>query len=284
MERLSYKNMVNIIPMAGLGSRFSKEGYLLPKPLIPVSGKPMIIHSIRQMPKADKWIFIVRKEHVEEYSINKIIQAEIKDAIIIEIEETTEGQASTCMLAMSHVDDNDEVFVAACDNSFLFNEKKFNELREREDVDAVVWTFTQDTLLADNPQAWGWIKVAEDGEIVEDVSVKIPVSETPFKDHAVVATFYFKRAGDFKDAYNAMYAENYRINNEFYVDSIPIFMNKLGKKSVIFDVDLYVGWGKPGDLYQYQLKEFEYQLKKVKHEISDGPWDNFFALIEKNGK
>ena len=269
--------------MAGLGSRFSKEGYLLPKPLIPVSGSPMIIHAIRQMPKADKWIFLVRKEHIEEYSIDKIIRAEIKDAVIVEVKENTEGQASTCMLAMPHIDDDDEIFIAACDNSFLFDQKKFDELRERKDVDAVVWTFTKDTLLTDNPQAWGWVKVGEDRETIEDMSVKVPVSDTPFNDHAVVATFYFKRASDFKNVYDKMYAENYRINNEFYIDSMPIFMNEIDKKSVIFDVDLYVGWGKPSDLYQYQLKELEYQLKKMNQEILDSKWDTFFALLEKNG-
>ena len=31
-----------VIPMAGAGSRFQKAGYKLPKPLIPVLGKPMI--------------------------------------------------------------------------------------------------------------------------------------------------------------------------------------------------------------------------------------------------
>jgi NDP-sugar pyrophosphorylase family protein len=35
--------MINIvIPMAGRGSRFSKAGYELPKPLLPVQGRPMI--------------------------------------------------------------------------------------------------------------------------------------------------------------------------------------------------------------------------------------------------
>ena len=35
--------MLNIvIPMAGAGSRFAREGYVDPKPLIPVEGVPMI--------------------------------------------------------------------------------------------------------------------------------------------------------------------------------------------------------------------------------------------------
>ena len=35
--------MLNIVvPMAGAGSRFALQGFKDPKPLIPVSGKPMI--------------------------------------------------------------------------------------------------------------------------------------------------------------------------------------------------------------------------------------------------
>lgn len=33
--------MINlVIPMAGRGSRFSKQGYTLPKPLVELDGKP----------------------------------------------------------------------------------------------------------------------------------------------------------------------------------------------------------------------------------------------------
>ena len=39
--------MINIIiPMAGLGSRFSKNGIKTPKPLIRVDGKTLIEHSV----------------------------------------------------------------------------------------------------------------------------------------------------------------------------------------------------------------------------------------------
>lgn len=266
--------MANIIPMAGLGSRFSKDGYLLPKPLIPVSGKPMIICAIRNMPASDKWIFIVRKEHIDDYAIDVLIKSEIKDAIVISVDKTTEGQASTCMLAMPHLDRDEEVFIAACDNSFLYDKKKYENLKNDEKTDCVVWTFTKDELLSANPKAWGWIKLAEDGETIADMSVKIPVSEDPFSDHAVVATFYFKKAGDFIDAYDLMVKENYRINNEFYIDSLPIFMKKLGKNSIIFDVDLYVGWGKPQDLYLYEEKEYYY--KNFPKKLTDEKWREFF--------
>lgn len=253
--------MANIIPMAGLGSRFSEAGYQLPKPLIPVSGQPMILEAIKNMPPSNKWIFLVRKEHVEEFQIDQLIKSVLPEAIIIEIDKTTEGQASTCMLAMKHVEPTEELFIAACDNSFLYDQEQYGQLVKDETIDLVVWTFTQDKLLTDKPNAWGWVRLAEDGRTISDMSVKVPVSDNPFNDHAVVASFYFKRASDFVAAYELMVSENYRINNEFYVDSLPIFLNRLGKRSVILDVDLYVGWGKPADLYEYE--KIEYAIRRL---------------------
>lgn len=254
---------VNIIPLAGEGRRFLDVGYLLPKPLIPVSGKPMIIQAIRGMPKADKWIFIVRKEHIDNYFIDELIKSEIKDAIIIVVEKTTEGQARTAMLAQPYLKPEDSVFIAACDNTFLINEKEYEKLTKDENVDAIVWTFTKLKSLKDNPTAYGWTVLDDDKKTIKDMSVKIPVSDDPYNDRAVCATFFFRRAKDFIDAVNLMIKENYRIKNEFYIDSVPIFLKKLNKRSVIFDVDLYVGWNVPADLYQYQKWEYLCSLNKL---------------------
>jgi dTDP-glucose pyrophosphorylase len=265
---------VNIIPMAGTGSRFADAGYMLPKALIPVSGKPMILGAIEHMPKADTWVFIVRKEHIDQYFIDTLIKQEIPDAIIVSVDQTTEGQASTCMLAMPHVKPDDSIFIAACDNSFLYNHEQYNALIADQTNDAIVWTFTKDPLLTISPKSWGWIRLEADGVTIDDMSVKVPVSETPFNDHAVVATFWFRKAQDFIDAYDLMVKENYRINNEFYVDSLPIFFKKLSKKSVIFDVDLYVGWGKPSDLYLFEYNEYLNSVGK----LEDSAWKKYFSL------
>jgi dTDP-glucose pyrophosphorylase len=247
--------MINLIPMAGLGTRFSNEGYKLSKPLIPVSGVPMILKVIRDLPKADKWIFVMREEHIQ-WGVDKLIKKEIPKAIIISVKGTTEGQACTCMLAKKYLNSEEELFIAACDNGFLYNENKFNQLKKREDIHSIVWTFTQRETLKRNPTAWGWYKLEEDNETINDISVKIPVSNNPYNDHAVVATFWFRHARDFIEATNLMIEQNYRINNEFYVDAIPRFLQQMNKKSIIFDVDLYVGWGKPEDLHDYETVEF----------------------------
>ncbi len=272
--------MINIIPMAGLGTRFASEGYLLPKALVPVSGKPMIVQVINHLPKPDNSVFIVRQEHVRDYKIYELIKNTESNTKVIPLDETTEGQASTCLLGLEGVADEEEVFISACDNAFVFNTEKFEALKQRADVDCIVWTFTKDELLTAKPTAWGWIKLADDGETINDMSVKVPVSDDPFNDHAVVATFWFRRASDFKAAYAKMIEEDHRINGEFYLDSMPVFMNKLGKKSVIFPVDLYVGWGKPADLHLYDLREYQY-VSKSGEGYENEHWRSYFSNLTK---
>ena len=260
MERMRImgreNRMINLIAAAGIGRRYKEVGYQLPKLLIPVSGVPMIITAIRDMPKSDKWIFIVRREHIDEYRIDSLIKEEIADAIIIPVSQTTDGQAHTCLLAEEYLDPEAPVFIASCDTGFLYNEEKYKQLCRDSTVDCIVWTFTQREALRRDPTAWGWCKLGDDGVTIEDMSVKVPISENPFDDHAVTAAFFFKRANDFLNAAHLMIKENHRINNEFYVDAIPVFMGRLGKRSVIFDVDLYAGWGTPADLYDYQKMEY----------------------------
>lgn len=246
--------MVNIIPMSGSGSRFTEAGFLLPKPLISVSGKPMIARVIEAMPGADRWVFVVREEHAVKFGLDKYILSLIPGATIV-LEEKPWGQAPSCMEAVIGLADNDEVFIAACDNSFMYNKDKFEKLRQDKTVDAMVWTFTDNILLQEKPEAWGWTKINSDGRTIDDMSVKVPVSDNPMSDHAVIGAFYFKRAGDFKTAYDLMVKQDCRINNEFYVDSMPIFYKQMGKRSVIFDIDLYVGWGKPRDYHYYELRD-----------------------------
>ena len=54
--------------MAGEGSRFKKAGFSFPKPLIEINQKPMIQVVIESL-GLRKYIFLVRKEHLEKYNL-----------------------------------------------------------------------------------------------------------------------------------------------------------------------------------------------------------------------
>ena len=267
--------------MAGLGTRFTDAGYKIPKAFISISGVPMIIKVIRDLPEADKWIFVIRKEHKDQ-GVEELIKKEIPNAIFL-VDSNPIGQATSCMIAKDYLDSDEELFIAACDNGFLYNKNKFNELKNKKNVDCIVWTFTQRETLKRNPNAWGWYKLEEDNETIKDISVKIPVSDNPYNDHAVVATFWFKKSRDFVNSINVMIEQNYRINNEFYVDSVPKFLKQLNKNSIIFDVDLYVGWGKPDDLHEYEKIEFIIKYNILKNMLTEEErnllplWERYFS-------
>jgi hypothetical protein len=42
------------------------------------------------------------------------------------------------------------------------------------------------------------------------------------------------------------------VNGEFYADTVPLFLNRMDKRTVIFDVELYISWGTPQNLYFYE--------------------------------
>ena len=74
---------VNIIPMAGEGSRFVNKGYKLPKPLIPINGVPMVVRAAKCLPDADLWIFICRENHIISSEIKEILNILKKEFILI---------------------------------------------------------------------------------------------------------------------------------------------------------------------------------------------------------
>ncbi len=245
--------MTNLIPMAGEGRRFSDAGYTVPKPLIEVSGKPMIIRAIESMPESDRWIFICREDQIGTYGLDKILKDTVPNCEIITVKNTTQGQLSSCMLAKDLLDKNKELFIGACDNSMLWDKNRFNAIRSDTRIDAAIWTFTRQMNLVANPKAWGWVK--KDNEQVTGISVKVPISADPFNDQAIVGSFWFRNADLFLSAAEELIAKNIRTNKEFYVDSIPEVLIANNKKVVHFTVDKYVGFGTPNDLKTYQYWE-----------------------------
>jgi len=54
-----------VIPMSGFGERFRAAGYVVPKPLIAVEGKPIIAHVIDLFPGETDFIFVCNQEHLD---------------------------------------------------------------------------------------------------------------------------------------------------------------------------------------------------------------------------
>lgn len=239
-------NSITLIPLAGRGSRFAKVGYKDPKPFIEVSGKPMIIQAANCLPNSTEHIFVTLEEHLKSYPLENTLRNEYKNCKIIPIKEVTEGQAITCNLGLDSVDENKSLLIAATDNGMIYNQEKYDALINDENVDAIIFTFRHHVSSKNNPQMYGWVKV-DDKENAIDVSVKIPISNNPFEDHAIVGTFWFKRVEYFNKALKNLLDNNIRVNNEFYVDSLMGELIQLGLNVKVFEVDDYICWGTPDD-------------------------------------
>src|SRR5262245_39256533 len=108
-----------VVPMAGLGQRFKDAGYSLPKPLIPVSGVPIVVRAVRELPPADRMTFLVNPDHLREHAIDRRLKELFPQANVIATPGLTAGQACTVRLSSAAISNDEDVLVAACDNTHL---------------------------------------------------------------------------------------------------------------------------------------------------------------------
>lgn len=242
---------INLIPMAGEGQRFKDVGYTTPKPLIDVDGLPMIVRAARALPPADKYIFVCRKEHLEAFPIEKILQQHFLDPIIISVDRLTEGQACTCMLAKEYIPEDAVLTIGASDNDMTFDKDIVENMFQDNTIDGWIWTFRKNSVVLQNPAMYGWVDTMANDRALK-VSCKIPLSLNPINDHAVIGAFTFKKAKIFFDAVDAMIKANDRINNEFYVDVVANYAIQLGYNINVCEVEQYICWGTPKDYEQYE--------------------------------
>ena len=248
-ETLKFKakdDSITLIPLAGRGSRFTQAGYNDPKPLIEISGKPMIIQAANSIPNSQDHIFVTLQEHLDNYPLEKVLKKEFPSSKIIAIDEVTEGQAITCSLGLKDIDLNSSLLIAATDNGMIYDKKKYQNLIEDENVDAIIFTFRHHISSKINPQMYGWVKTDDDNNAI-GVSVKIPISDDPYNDHAIVGAFYLKKVEYFNKALKNLLDKNIRVNGEFYVDSLMGELVELGLNVKIFEIDDYICWGTPND-------------------------------------
>lgn len=244
-----------IIPMAGMGQRFAKEGYTLTKPLICVSGKPMVTQATEDLPKAQHHAFVLRKDMPGYAEIANELEHRFPHTVIETIQEVTEGQACTALIGLEALQRvvgavQGPITFGACDNGSLYSDQSFQALVDTPEVDVIVWGVRGHANAIRHPQMFGWID-AENGRI-RRISVKNPL-ESPALDPIVVGTFTFRRAEDFHRVVSRLIQRNGRINGEFYIDSTINDAIELGLRCELFEIDTFLSWGTPND-----LRTFEY--------------------------
>ena len=205
--------MINIvIPMAGLGSRFSAAGFEKPKPFIDVSGKAMIIRVLENLAYQNaRYILIAKKEHIQKESelVNEIKKSYNVD--IITIDEVTEGTACTVLAAKDFINNDDPLVIANSDQIVDINFYDFVDDSLNRNLDGSILTFIDEKK---NPK-WSFAKINKN-QMVTKVKEKQPISK-----YATVGIYMFNKGRYFIDGVADMITSNDRVNGEFY--TCPVY-------------------------------------------------------------
>jgi len=235
--------MVNvIIPMAGEGSRFPKDQYL-PKPLIDVNGKPMIVRAIESLGIEGQYHFIIRQN---EYTniVKEIIGKVVKNPNFVEITKTTEGPACSALLFKEFINNSDELVIANCDQIMEWDSKLF--FHNVRLYDGAVVTYYSDT------DKNSYARLDKKGHVTE-IREKEVISNISLN-----GIHYWKQGKDFVSSAEEMIAADDRApNGEFYIAPTYNYMIQAGLKVGIHHIpnEQHHAVGVPVDLERFLKHE-----------------------------
>lgn len=243
--------MLNIlIPMAGRGSRFLNAGYIKPKPLIDVNGKPMIqlvIENIR--PKREhRFIFVVQNEHIQDYKVDKLLKNLCPTCEIVVIDGITDGAACSSLKAITYINNKDPLMIANSDQWINISIDDYLEMWDVNKSEGFIMT-----MYSSDPK-WSYIKFDPSGIII-DIVEKVVVS-----NQATVGIYNFSRGDIFCQFAAQMIDEKNMSKGEYYVAPVYKYMLNNNANIGLFNIDrasrnMY-GLGTPEDL-DYFLNQFQ---------------------------
>jgi hypothetical protein len=169
------------------------------------------------------------------------------------LDRTPEGQALSVREGLTSLSDSGNILVSSCDHGICLDPAKWRDFISDPQCDAAIFCIQNFPGANLRPTAFAYV-IPDDQEsnsqfpIVKSVSVKIPVSSRPSKDHLLVGTFWFKDKALLADGIESLVKTNQRVNNELYLDSIFNIFIQQGKTIRLIPLDGYFNWGDPDSL------------------------------------
>ncbi len=236
-----------VMPMAGEGSRFLKEGWTTPKPLIELNGQPLFKHAISSVTDKDiqmKYSFIVRQEHIDKYQIDKGIRSFLPEANLFSVVKTTRGAVETCLIAENAIADDDAVIVMDCD--LEFRSKKFMEII-KQILNKPIEEATGGALVSfeSNEPRYSYAALGEDGFVARTAEKEV------ISNHALCGAYFFASGRRFKQIAHLLLAEPAFTKPEYYVSLLFNYLLKEGEKVWLAPMEEYYSYGTPEELKRY---------------------------------
>jgi NDP-sugar pyrophosphorylase family protein len=229
--------------MAGRGQRFRDAGFLVPKPLIPVRGRPMYAWATESLPLelAERLIFICLNEQLREPGLADDIHRRYGRwrPEIIALDEVTAGQLCTVLKAESLLDNDRPLLIYNADTYCRTSlEKRLPELAA--DVAGLLGVFQAPG------DKWSFARTDAGGRVIETAEKR------RISDWASTGLYYFRRGADFVGQARAMVAANERTNGEFYVAPLYNRLIAAGARIEIDPAEEVWALGTPEDLRHFE--------------------------------
>lgn len=235
------------MPMAGEGSRFLKEGWNTPKPLIELNGKTLFqraIGSVHINGTLMKYSFIVRKEHIDKYGIDKRIKELLPQANIFYVEKTTRGAVETCLIAREAIDKEDAIVVMDCD--LEFKSKTYTDgikdiLSKRTDEvnGGMLVSFNS------NLPKYSYAEIDNNSKVLRTAEKEV------ISNHALCGAYFFSKAESFLSAADRLLNEANFSKPEFYVSLLYNYLLNDGETVTLAEMEEYYSYGTPDELKRF---------------------------------
>lgn len=233
------ESMNVVIPMSGAGSRFISAGYSFPKPLISIGEKPMIQLAVENLNINANFIFIVRRDHYEQYNLESMLKIIAPGCKIIISDGITEGACCSTLLAQNYIDNEAPLLIANSDQFIEWESGAFFHAMNAPGIDGGILTFE-----STHPK-WSYIRLNENGNVV------VLKEKEVISNQATVGIYYWAQGKDYVRCAQAMIEKNIRVNDEFYV--APVYNEAIAEGKIIkpWVIDKMWGLGTPEDLNHF---------------------------------
>lgn len=217
-----------VITMGGLGSRFRKMGYTVPKYMIEAKGRTLFEWSLLSLEGykdiVNQYIFIAMRDEtcdVEAFITGKCEELGLVDYHIIILDYLTDGQATTAMLARKYWQPENGLLIYNIDTYVEPGEMNSRELKG----DGFIPCFQAEG------DHWSFVRLDEAGKVVE-IKEKKRIS-----NYCTLGAYYFKTCQLYRDLYEEYYSQTRElVNGEKYV--APLYDYLLSKKGEIYISDV----------------------------------------------
>lgn len=216
-----------IVPMAGMGKRMRPHTLTVPKPLIPVAGKPIVQHLVEDIAamceeKIDEVAFVTGDfgKETEERLLAIAEGIGAKGKIFYQKEALGTAHAVDCAKECLH----GNIIVAFADTIFRA------DFKLDATKDGVIWVNK-----VDNPEQFGVVKVDADNHIHEFVEKP----STFVSDLAIIGIYYFKDGENLSREIDYLIKNDIRDKGEYQLTNA---LENMKNKGLRFEPGKVVEW------------------------------------------